>query len=51
MCEVHEVGPHLWLAAAKGLGFYVHTVRFKDADFQRIPSDPGLSPKFAKWGA
>ena len=50
MCEVHGVDPTLWMAAAKGLGFHVHSVWFNGAGYQRIILAPGLTPKLSKWG-
>ena len=41
----------MWLAAAKGLGFFVHVVRFKDEEFCRIITNTDLSPHFLKWGS
>ena len=49
--EVQGVGPNLWLVAAKGLGFFVHAVWFKDAEFCRIITDLEHSPRFLKWGS
>ena len=45
------MGPNLWLAAAKGPGFFVHAVCFMDAEFQRIITDLEDSPRFLKWGS
>ena len=50
LCKVQRVGPNLWLPAAKGLGFFVHTVRFKDEEFRRTITDPEHSQCFLKWG-
>ena len=44
-----EVGPNLWLAAAKGLGFFVQVVWFKDTEFRCTNTDPEHSPRFLKW--
>ena len=41
----------MWLVAVKGLGFFIYTVRFKDAEFRRIITDPEHSPRFLKWGS
>ena len=50
LCKVRRVGPHFWLATAKGIGFHVHTVRIKGEGFVRILSALGFSPQLAKWG-
>ena len=45
------MGKKLWLTAAKGLGFFVHAVHFKDTEFQRNITDPEHSLCFLKWGS
>ena len=45
------MGPNLGIAAAKGLVFFVHAVRFKDEEFRRIITAPEHSPRFLKWGS
>ena len=50
LCEVRGVRPNQWVAAAKGLGFHAHVVRFKDRKFERVLQLSDPSPCTLKWG-
>ena len=50
LCEVRGVGPNQWLVAAKGFGFHVHTICYKDEEFKHIINDSGPPPSIFKWG-
>ena len=49
LCEVRGVVPNQWVAAAKGLGFHVHVICFKDKEFECIIKDSVLSPCTLNW--
>ena len=50
MWEVLGVGPNLWMAAVRGLGFQVLMVQFKDTGYRLIFSTAYFAPKILAWG-
>ena len=46
---MRRVGPNQWVAAAKGLGFHIHIVCFKDEEFKCVLKHSDPSPYSFSW--